>query len=53
VSNDFVMSTSSYRTELTASDDFELDAGEVAAAFCVQAATPLGRGAFGETWRLT
>jgi len=52
VSNDFVMSTSSYRTELTASDDFELDAGEVAAAFCVQAATPLGRGAFGETWRL-
>jgi serine/threonine protein kinase len=52
VSDDIVLPTSSYGTGPTAEGDFELDAGNVAAVFGVDAVKPLGRGAFGETWRL-
>ena len=52
MSDDIVFSTNSYRMESVDDAEFELSAGEVAAAFDVPAAKPLGRGSFGETWRL-
>ena len=52
VSDDIVMTTNSYRTEPAAAGEFELEAGDVADAFGVDTVAPLGRGAFGETWRL-
>lgn len=52
MSSDIVMSTNSYRTAPVPAGDFDLDATDVAAAFEVGSVRPLGRGAFGETWRL-
>lgn len=52
MTTDFLMSTNSYRTAHSPAGNFDLDATDVAAAFEVDSVQPLGRGAFGETWRL-
>lgn len=50
--DDIVMSVASGRSDAGDSTTFELTVDEVTAAFGVPGARPLGRGAFGETWRL-
>lgn len=52
MSDDIVMPIDSYGTAQIDTGSFELDGAEVSAAFSATGARPLGRGAFGETWRL-
>ena len=52
MSDDIVMSVTSRGGAAAQTGAFELTAEEVTAAFGVPGARPLGRGAFGETWRL-
>lgn len=52
MTDEVFMPVASYRTADHDIPTFELEAREVREAFRASAATPLGRGAFGETWLL-
>lgn len=52
VTDDVIVSLTASGSDQTRREVLELSADEFAAAFDVPTATPLGRGAFGETWRL-